>query len=179
MAWSFRSEMNPAMSMAATAPACHAPHGCPPSGRRRCRAAGGPGRGSVAGRPASVSFSHDDVMDLLHRTALAVRGALDSLDDWGPAGRRSGQYASDLVADTAALAVLEEAGVGVLSEESGVHRPESDLMVVVDPLDGSTNAARGIPWFATSLCAVDAEGPLAALVVDLAHGRTYTAVRGK
>lgn len=126
-----------------------------------------------------MSFSHDDVIDLLHRTALAVRGALDSLDDWGPAGRRSGQYASDLVADTAALAVLEEAGVGVLSEESGVHRPESDLMVVVDPLDGSTNAARGIPWFATSLCAVDAEGPLAALVVDLAHGRTYTAVRGK
>ena len=51
-------------------------------------------------------------------------------------------------------------------------------MVVVDPLDGSTNAARGIPWFATSLCAVDADGPRAALVVDLPHGRTYTAVRG-
>src|SRR5690606_2371028 len=143
-----------------------APHGCPPSGRRRCRAAGGPGRGSVAGRPASVSFSHDDVMDLLHRTALAVRGAPDSLDDWGPAGRRWGPYAGEMGVDAAGLAVLEEAGGGVLSEASGVDRPESDLVVVVDPLDGSTNAARGIPWFATSLCAVGAEGPLAGVVVD-------------
>ena len=49
---------------------------------------------------------------------------------------------------------------------------------MVDPLDGSTNAARGIPWFATSLCAVDADGPRAAVVVDLPHGRTFTAVRG-
>ncbi len=32
-------------------------------------------------------------------------------------------------------------------------------MVVIDPVDGSTNASQGIPWFATSLCAVDAEGP--------------------
>ncbi|HEY6416011.1 MAG TPA: inositol monophosphatase family protein, partial [Acidimicrobiales bacterium] len=54
----------------------------------------------------------------------------------------------------------------------------SDVVVVIDPLDGSTNAARGIPWFATSLCAVDREGLRAALVVDLPHGRTYTALRG-
>ena len=44
----------------------------------------------------------------------------------------------------------------VLSEESGrTGVDDSDVVVVVDPLDGSTNAARGIPWFATSLCAVD------------------------
>jgi fructose-1,6-bisphosphatase/inositol monophosphatase family enzyme len=59
-----------------------------------------------------------------------------------------------------------------------MHAPERDVMVVVDPLDGSTNAARGIPWFATSLCAVDGDGPRVALVVDLPHGRTFAAVRG-
>jgi myo-inositol-1(or 4)-monophosphatase len=128
-----------------------------------------------------MPLSDDSLVELLHETALAIRAALDGLDDWGPAGTIPGQYLSDLTADAAALRVLEAAGVGVLSEESG-SRPGSqdgeDVVVVVDPLDGSTNAARGIPWFATSLCAVDPDGPRAAVVVDLPHGRTFTAVRG-
>ena len=69
------------------------------------------------------------------------------------------QHRSDLAADAAELDVLGAADVGVLSEESGLHAPERDSIVVVDPLDGSTNAACGIPWFATSLCAVDRDGP--------------------
>lgn len=125
-----------------------------------------------------MPFSDDALVHILHDTALAVRGALDDLDDWAPVGERAGQYASDLVADAAALAVLEEADVGVLSEESGLHRPDREVLVALDPLDGSTNAARGIPWFAISLCAVDGDGPRVAMVVDLPHGRTYTAVRG-
>lgn len=125
-----------------------------------------------------MPLSDDALVELLHETALEVRTALDGLDDWGPAGTIPGQYLSDLTADAAAVRVLEEAGVGVLSEESGRRHLDRDVVVVVDPLDGSTNAARGIPWFATSLCAVDADGPRAALVVDLPHGRTFTAVRG-
>lgn len=124
-----------------------------------------------------MPFTDDALIELLHETATAVRQALDGLDDWGPAGIRRGQYLSDLTADAAALGVLTEAGVAVLSEESG-SRGEGDLVVVVDPLDGSTNASRGVPWFAVSLCAVDEEGPRAALVVDLPHGRTFAAVRG-
>ena len=118
------------------------------------------------------------LLEVLDETAAAIRRALGSLDDWGLAGTRSGQYRSDLAADAAALEVLERAGVGVLSEESGRHRPGAAVTVVVDPLDGSTNASRGIPWFATSLCAVDADGPRASLVVDLAHGTRFQAVRG-
>jgi myo-inositol-1(or 4)-monophosphatase len=125
-----------------------------------------------------VPLSDDTLVDLLHETAVAVREALDELDDWGPAGARSGQYHSDLVADAAALDVLAQAEVGILSEESGLQGGDRDVVVVLDPLDGSTNASRGIPWFATSLCAVDRDGPRAALVVDLPHGRTFTAVRG-
>lgn len=123
-------------------------------------------------------MSDDALIALLHEAATAVRLALDDLDDWGPTGTRAGQYRSDLAADAAVREVLGEAGVGVLSEESGLARGDRDLIVVVDPVDGSTNAARGIPWFATSLCAVDRDGPRAALVVDLPHGRTYRAVRG-
>lgn len=125
-----------------------------------------------------MPLSDGQLVELLHETAMTIRAALDGLDDWGPAGTRPGQYLSDLAADAAALGVLDAGGVGVLSEESGLHAVDRDIVVVVDPLDGSTNAARGIPWFATSLCAVDRDGARAALVVDLPHGRTFTAVRG-
>jgi fructose-1,6-bisphosphatase/inositol monophosphatase family enzyme len=50
---------------------------------------------------------------------------------------------------------------------------------VADPLDGSTNASRRIPWYATSLCAVDTEGPRVAVVLNLASRRRFTAVRGR
>ena len=120
----------------------------------------------------------DDLLELLVATADSVRDALDGTDDWGLAGTIPGQHKSDLVADAAALDVLDRAGVGVLSEESGLHGADAQYVVVVDPLDGSTNAAHGIPWFATSLCAVDDDGPIAALVVNLALGASFSAVRG-
>jgi fructose-1,6-bisphosphatase/inositol monophosphatase family enzyme len=122
--------------------------------------------------------SDEELLDVLHAGATAVRAALDGLDDWGLAGTRPGQYRSDLAADAAVLAVLDGAGLGVLSEESGLHAADREIVVVADPVDGSTNAARGIPWFATSLCAVDADGLRAALVVNQASGVRFDAIRG-
>lgn len=119
----------------------------------------------------------EELLGVLHVAATAVADALQSLDDWGLAGTREGQYRSDLAADNAALEVLDEAELGVLSEESGLHRAERDVVVVIDPVDGSTNAARGIPWFATSLCAVDRSGPRVALVVNQASGVRFDAIR--
>jgi fructose-1,6-bisphosphatase/inositol monophosphatase family enzyme len=91
---------------------------------------------------------------------------------------RSVTYHSDLAADRVAVELLLDEGVGVISEESGAHEPGRDVIVVLDPVDGSTNASRGVPWYATSLCAVDAGGPAAALVVNLANGASFEAVRG-
>jgi fructose-1,6-bisphosphatase/inositol monophosphatase family enzyme len=118
------------------------------------------------------------LLPVLHDAATAVRRALDGLEDWGLAGTRAGQYRSDLAADAAALEVLGRAGLGAMSEESGDHHPERPVVVVIDPVDGSTNASRGIPWFATSLCALDAGGPLAAVVANQASGVRFEAVRG-
>jgi len=118
------------------------------------------------------------LLEVLHATATAIADALAELDDWGLAGTIDYQYRHDLVADAAGLAVLTEAGLGVLSEESGTRDPGRDVVVVIDPVDGSTNASRGIPWFATSLCAVDAEGARVALVVDQSSGSRFEAVRG-
>jgi len=115
----------------------------------------------------------------LHAAADAVAAALDGHADWGPSGNRPDQYASDVVADEAVRGVLLPLGYGLLSEESAVvEAGEGRPMVVVDPLDGSTNASRGIPHYAASLCAVDDEGPLAAVVLNLALGTRYEAVRG-
>jgi len=115
---------------------------------------------------------------VLDETADAIRVAIGALDDWGPAGTIPGQYLSDIAADRAAVELLTDRGFGVLSEETGRHHPDRPITVVVDPVDGSTNASRGIPWYAISLCAVDEEGPLAALVVNLASTTSYRAERG-
>lgn len=123
-------------------------------------------------------MTDDDLLAVLEDAADAVTVALAGLDDWGLAGTRPGQYRSDIVADDACLSVLDAAGLGWLSEESGTAHQDRDLVVIVDPLDGSTNASRGIPWYATSLCAVDADGPRAALVADQAGHRRYRATRG-
>ena len=121
----------------------------------------------------------DHVLADLHAAADAVAAALDGHADWGPSGNRPDQYASDVVADEAVRDVLLPLGYGLLSEESAVVEPgEGCPMVVVDPLDGSTNASRGIPHYAASLCAVDDEGPLAAVVLNLALGTRYEAARG-
>lgn len=118
------------------------------------------------------------ITDDLNRVADEIIEALRSQSDWSLSGGRPGQYLSDVAADKAAVAALVGAGYGVLSEESGMHHAEKPVVVVVDPLDGSTNADRGVPWFGVSLCAVGDEGPLAAVVVDLPNNRRFVAERG-
>ncbi len=50
---------------------------------------------------------------------------------------------------------------------------------MVDPLDGSTNATLGLPWFATSLCLVVEGVPAASMVTNLATGEWFSAVAGE
>jgi myo-inositol-1(or 4)-monophosphatase len=128
-----------------------------------------------------ASSSNEEILDVLHRTADAVAGVLQANTDWSLSGQRATQYSVDLAADAAALEVLHGAGCAVLSEESqitGEWKP-GGLMVVMDPLDGSTNASKRVPWYATALCAIDGEGMRASLVVNQASGRDrYWATRG-
>jgi fructose-1,6-bisphosphatase/inositol monophosphatase family enzyme len=119
------------------------------------------------------------LLAVLDDAASAVRSALDDLQDWGPTGGKPGQYRLDLAADGAALPVLHGAGLAVLSEESGLTGDgPSGLLAVLDPVDGSTNAHRGVPFYSTSICVLDAEGPRAGVVVNQATGERYASVRG-
>ena len=119
------------------------------------------------------------LLEVLDEAVHVVRGALDVLEDWGPSGGKPGQYRLDLAADGAALPVLHGAGLTVFSEESGTTGDGgSGLLAVIDPIDGSTNAHRGVPFYSTSICILDAEGPRVGLVVNQATGQRYAAVRG-
>jgi myo-inositol-1(or 4)-monophosphatase len=123
-----------------------------------------------------------DVLMLLHTAAEAVRDALAALPDETRRQRAPGhpdQFALDVAADRAACAVLAGADVDILSEESGRSGTSREVVVVVDPVDGSTNCSRRVGFYGPSLCAVDADGPLAAVVWNLATDRRFSAVRGK
>ena len=122
-----------------------------------------------------------DILQVLNNTADAVSQVLEANTDWSLSGIRHTQYSVDVRADNAALAVLHEAGCAVLSEESQITGlwGDDDILVVMDPLDGSTNASRGVPWFATALCALDKNGMRASLVVNQASGKDrYWATQG-
>jgi fructose-1,6-bisphosphatase/inositol monophosphatase family enzyme len=130
-------------------------------------------------RTTLVVMDPDQVLVLLNRVADAIGAALKGIEDWGPSGLRDTQYSADVVVDQVALEMLRAADVGILSEESGSENLDRNIVIIIDPLDGSTNASRGVPHYATSLCAVDSAGPLVALVVDQAMGTRWWALRGQ
>ncbi|MGH9026116.1 MAG: inositol monophosphatase family protein [Acidimicrobiia bacterium] len=122
----------------------------------------------------------DTLLTLFGDAAAAAGVAIGTLT--GPARRhrteQPGQYALDLVADRAVLDVLHRADVGVVSEESGRSgHAGAEVTVVVDPVDGSTNCARDLPYWGVSLCALDHDGPLCALVANQATGTQTVAIR--
>ncbi len=89
---------------------------------------------------------------------------------------------ADQVLDDAILEIAADLGISTLTEESGFTDHGSDVVAVVDPLDGSRNAARGIPHYCTSI-AVGPAGGLGSLqagvIHNLATGQRYAATVGE
>ena len=87
----------------------------------------------------------------------------------------------------ARLEALEATGIGFLlvSEELGERRfgdPESPWIVVLDPIDGSLNAKRGLPFFCISIAFAD--GPTLddvrfGFVKDFGSGEEWVAEAGR
>ena len=123
-----------------------------------------------------------EILDLFGSICDATAAIVARTTDWGESGQRPGQYRVDLDVDAVCVAPLLAAGYSVLSEESGIQHPSGGPSalgtVVVDPLDGSTNASLGLPWCATSLCLVTDGSPTVSMVANLVTGARYTAVRG-
>jgi myo-inositol-1(or 4)-monophosphatase len=73
-------------------------------------------------------------------------------------------------------------GATLVSEEVGELRGDGGLRVVVDPIDGSLNAKRGIPFFAISVAVAEGEtmdDVLFGFVHDFGSGEEWTARRGE
>ena len=70
-------------------------------------------------------------------------------------------------------------GEGVLSEEGDKSIPSSSEYWVVDPLDGTTNFAAGIPYWAISIARFTNGQPQTALLDIPALKKRITAIRGK
>jgi myo-inositol-1(or 4)-monophosphatase len=122
----------------------------------------------------------------------ARRGGAVLREKWGT--RRTIDYKGgiDLVTDAdraseeALLAYLAGRfpGSAVLAEESGVRAAEAGsagdgLRWFVDPLDGTTNYAHGVPHFAVNVAVADAAGIAAGATLDPLRGELYVAGRGE
>jgi myo-inositol-1(or 4)-monophosphatase len=93
----------------------------------------------------------------------------------------------DLAAEKAIVEVFQQHGVSftLISEESGVQEygaAPKRCYVTVDPIDGTNNLVRGLPFYATSIAVSTApvlSSVHAGMVADLYHDTTYTALEGK
>jgi myo-inositol-1(or 4)-monophosphatase len=94
--------------------------------------------------------------------------------------------AIDAAAEGAVVSLLDSSGVdfALVSEELGHRAAGADgaVTVVLDPIDGSINAKRGIPFFSLSIAVAD--GPTMADVMfgyvhDFGSGEEWSAVRGE
>jgi myo-inositol-1(or 4)-monophosphatase len=67
---------------------------------------------------------------------------------------------------------------GMLAEEGGWHSGEEDARWIVDPLDGTTNYAHGLPIFAVSIALERVGEVVLGMVHDPMREETYVAERG-
>jgi len=129
-----------------------------------------------------------DWLALCRAATEDVRGVLDELPtrfEREPVVARGeggdDTTAVDAAAERAILARFEGVDATIVSEEVG-ELGSGRMRVVVDPIDGSLNAKRGVPFFSVSIAvaAGDTMGDVEfAFVHDLGTGEEWTAQRGE
>jgi len=112
--------------------------------------------------------------------AKALENGTDSVlfekTDVGAGGDVSSRL--DLFAESVFVKHLGRFGQ-IESEESGIIG-EGDAKIIIDPIDGSSNALSLFPYYGTSVARVNAEGILdAAVVCNLANGDLFFKVPGE
>ncbi len=121
----------------------------------------------------------------------ARRGGVVLRERWGT--RRTIDYKGEIDLVTDADRASEEAvldflrgafpGSAVLAEESGASAAGGGggdgLRWFVDPLDGTTNYAHGVPHFAVNVAVADGAGIAAGATLDPLRGELYLAGRGE
>ena len=130
------------------------------------------------------------MLRILESIADRVEEALRTIPSVGERGVDMGMGADgtptsqiDKIAENAVLMHLEENDVplNVLSEEIGFVDRGAEETLVLDPIDGTTNSAIGIPLYTISMAVGKGtmNGMRVAYLRNLSTGETYTAEKGK
>jgi myo-inositol-1(or 4)-monophosphatase len=121
----------------------------------------------------------------------ARRGGAVLRERWGKTRTIELKGGIDLVTDAdrasedALLVFLRSRlpGAAILAEESGhsagASGPAGELRFYVDPLDGTTNYAHGVPHFAVNIAVADRAGLAAAATYDPLRDELFLAARGE
>jgi myo-inositol-1(or 4)-monophosphatase len=124
-------------------------------------------------------------LNILRMAAENIYGSVSEARLKG-AGLENREYKHllDYAAQSALVTTLQEQNVStqLISEEGNVVICGGGPVVIADPVDGTTNLARGLPPAVTCLSVSDNcmfSGTLAAVVKNLYTGETYAAEPGK
>ncbi|MDD5093635.1 MAG: inositol monophosphatase family protein [Dehalococcoidia bacterium] len=96
-------------------------------------------------------------------------------------GNRNLVTNADLLAEKSVLARLKDEYPehSILCEESGKSDKSSPYCWIIDPLDGTTNYAFGIPLFAVSIALAYRDVPVVGVVYDPLRNEMFRAEKGK
>lgn len=128
-----------------------------------------------------------DWLDLCRSAVADAKGALAAMPTREERERpiRRGQggditAAIDEAVESAVLPYFDRPDIRIVSEEVGI-RGDGEITVVVDPIDGSQNAERAIPYFALSVAVAEGrtmDDVVFGFVYDFGANEEWTATRG-
>jgi myo-inositol-1(or 4)-monophosphatase len=130
------------------------------------------------------------IVDVLKQACRQVHARTRGLAGTARAGRQMGRGAGgdmsrriDLVAEKVVIEVVRRRGIDatIIGEECGRIEGKNGY-IVMDAIDGTTNAVRGIPFYCCSVAyATDfrLSAVTDAAIIDLARGDLYYASRGR
>lgn len=120
------------------------------------------------------------IADEVERTVRGMANKADFGEDLGIGADGTSTKLIDDVAEQACFKVLEEK-LNVLSEEAGFIDNNAEKTLVMDPIDGTHNAIRGIPFYALSLAVGQSQlsDVECGLVRNLVTGDTFWAEKGE
>ncbi|TDD13187.1 inositol monophosphatase family protein [Nonomuraea diastatica] len=145
----------------------------------RAQDEGGPGWGAgvpVEAHPALAAAAAAALDAYASATAAYDRAALSAVVADGADGTPTMRV--DVLVEDAVLAALTPHPVNVLTEETGWVDNGSAFTLVMDPVDGSANAAAGVPLSAFSAAVAEDGVFTEALTVWLETGRSWWVRRG-
>lgn len=96
-------------------------------------------------------------------------------------GKRNIVTEADLLSEARTIEMLssEFPHHGILSEEAGDRRSNSDYTWIIDPLDGTNNYSFGIPFFCVNIALARSGKVVMGITYDPMRGEMFHAIAGK